>query len=54
MLTGIFPFKGSNDRDLYRKIGSGVFSFPDHVSTAARSLIKQLIVVDPSKRITAG
>ena len=28
-LTGHFPFKAPSDRELYRKISKGVFSFPD-------------------------
>ena len=32
MVTGKFPFKGRNDRDLFRKIKYGKYSFPSHVS----------------------
>jgi MAP/microtubule affinity-regulating kinase len=54
MLAGLFPFKGVNDRELYRKIGRGVFHFPDCISAQARTLIKRMIVVDPGKRMSAA
>lgn len=35
MLCGQFPFRGQNDKDLYKKIARGAFTFPDHVSEEA-------------------
>lgn len=32
MLCGHFPFKGPNDRELYRKIMIGNFVAPEHLS----------------------
>jgi len=32
MLCGSFPFRGNNDKDLYKKISKGEFVYPDHVS----------------------
>jgi MAP/microtubule affinity-regulating kinase len=52
MLAGLFPFKGVNDRDLYAKIRRGMFHIPDCVPSNAKALIKQLIVVDPDRRLT--
>jgi len=52
MLCGCFPFKGANDRDLYRKIIKGVFYIPDFVSAGARSLLNRVLTVDMSKRPT--
>ena len=51
MLAGVFPFKGTHDRDLYRKIGRGVFTYPAAIGWHARELISQMIVVDANKRM---
>ena len=32
-LTGKFPFKGVSDRDLYKKINTGEFEMPVHVTS---------------------
>jgi serine/threonine protein kinase len=51
LLCGCFPFKGSNDRDLYRKIMKGVFFIPDiPVSAGARNLVQKLLTVDMYSR----
>ena len=54
MLCGCFPFKGSCDSDLYRKIQRGVFSVPEHVEEGPKRLIKKMIQLDPTKRPTAA
>ena len=36
LLCGTFPFKGSNDKDLYKRIARGEFTVPDHVSARAK------------------
>jgi serine/threonine protein kinase len=54
MLCGCFPFKGSNDSDLYRKIQRGVFSVPEHVEDGPKRLIRKMIQTDPNKRPTAA
>jgi MAP/microtubule affinity-regulating kinase len=36
LLCGQFPFKGVNDKDLYRRIARGIFDPPDHLSVPAR------------------
>lgn len=47
MLCGCFPFKGSSDKDLYRKIARGLFNPPDHLSKEAKHFISKMLVVDP-------
>jgi serine/threonine protein kinase len=50
---GCFPFKGSNDRDLYRKIIKGVFFIPDiPVTAGVRGLLNKLLTVDMYRRPT--
>lgn len=54
MLCGQFPFRGTSDKDLYKKIARGEFEFPDHVSREAVSFINKMLVVNPSMRGTAS
>jgi serine/threonine protein kinase len=54
LLCGKFPFKGKSDKELYQKINNGEYEVPEHVSFAAQTLISKMIVVDPSKRISAS
>ena len=54
LLCGQFPFKGLTDKDLYKKITKGVITWPDHLSTEAKSFISRMLVVDPSKRSTSA
>lgn len=53
MLCGQFPFRGQNDKDLYKKIAKGEFTFPNHVSEDARSFITKMLVVNPTARFSA-
>ena len=53
LLCGQFPFKGSNDKDLYKKISKGFYNPPDHLSYETRSFLNKLLVVDPNRRYTA-
>lgn len=53
MFCGQFPFKGSNDKDLYKRIARGLFEVPDHVPSQAKFFINKMLVVDPSRRYTA-
>lgn len=53
MLCGTFPFKGSGDRDLYKRITKGTYYVPDFVSEDAKRLLSKMLVLEPSKRATA-
>lgn len=50
LLCGSFPFRGQNDRDLYRKIVRGVFHVPDLVGTETRNLLTRMLNTDMSRR----
>jgi len=50
LLCGSFPFRGQNDRDLYRKIVRGVFHVPEVVSDGARSLLTRVLTPDMTRR----
>ncbi len=50
MLVGSYPFKGANDRELYRRIARGKPTVPDFISRSGRSLIQRMLLVDPFRR----
>jgi len=56
LLVGFPPFYAENNAKLFDKIMAGKFSFPspywDSISTEAKDLIKKMLVVDPTKRIS--
>ncbi|CAD8064456.1 unnamed protein product [Paramecium sonneborni] len=51
LLTGHFPFKGSNDLDLYGQIKKGVYT-KVNVSPQCQKLISQMLTIRASERIT--
>ncbi len=53
MLCGAFPFKGSSDKELYRRITRGQFVLPDHLSPMSKALIVRILNVDADSRPTA-
>ncbi|CAJ1341111.1 unnamed protein product [Effrenium voratum] len=52
LLCGSFPFRGQNDRDLYRKIVRGVFHIPDFVGDGAKLLVQKALTTDMVRRVT--
>jgi len=56
-LCGFPPFYEENNQKLFEMIKSCTFEFPspywDEVSETAKDLIRQCLVFDPSKRLTA-
>ncbi|KAJ3261694.1 hypothetical protein HK103_004645 [Boothiomyces macroporosus] len=52
LVTGNLPFDDSNIRRLLTKVKTGVYHIPEHVSPAARDLIKKMLTVEPASRIT--
>ncbi|XP_039142469.1 SNF1-related protein kinase catalytic subunit alpha KIN10-like [Dioscorea cayenensis subsp. rotundata] len=52
LLCGTLPFDDENIPNLFKKIKSGIYTLPSHLSTGARDLIPRLLVVDPMKRMT--
>ncbi|KAJ8602784.1 hypothetical protein CTAYLR_002586 [Chrysophaeum taylorii] len=57
LLCGYPPFYGDNDREIFRRVAVGKFSFPspewDHISSAAKDLVGSLLKVDADLRPTA-
>jgi serine/threonine protein kinase len=52
MLAGYLPFDDDYVDYLFRKIEKGVFKFPNHFSSGAKDLIRRILQVKPSKRIS--
>ncbi|XP_010528369.1 PREDICTED: SNF1-related protein kinase catalytic subunit alpha KIN11-like isoform X2 [Tarenaya hassleriana] len=52
LLCGTLPFDDENIPQLFKKIKSGIYTLPSHLSPDARDLIPRMLVVDPVKRIT--
>ncbi|GMH24000.1 hypothetical protein Nepgr_025843 [Nepenthes gracilis] len=52
LLCGTLPFDDENIPNLFKKIKSGIYTLPSHLSPGARDLIPRMLVVDPMKRMT--
>ena len=52
LLCGSLPFDDDNIANLFRKIKSGIYAMPSHLSDGARDLIPKMLIVDPMKRIS--
>jgi len=52
ILIGNFPFKGTNDRDLCRKIIKGVYIIPGKIGPGPRVLLSKILEVDMTRRMT--
>ena len=52
LLCGSLPFDDESIPNLFKKIKSGMYSLPSHLSQLARDLIPRMLVVDPMKRVT--
>jgi len=52
LLCGSFPFRGQNDRDLYRKIVRGVFHIPEFVGDGAKAMVQRALTADMARRPT--
>lgn len=54
-LTGMFPFKGATDQELYKKINSSDYPKGEIIfSRPISDLISRMLKVDPDERITAN
>jgi len=54
-LTGIFPFKGATDQELYKKINLADYPRQElYFSKDASDLVSKMLRVNPDERITAA
>ncbi|KAK9838397.1 hypothetical protein WJX84_009183 [Apatococcus fuscideae] len=58
LLCGYAPFGGNSDQTILAKVRKGQFSMAGHewtsISSEAKQCLKRMLVVDPTKRITAA
>jgi len=58
LLCGFPPFYGDNDQQMFKKIKAGQYKFLapywDPISNDAKDFVKNLLIVDPKKRMTAA
>merc|ERR1711871_1313061 len=52
LLCGTLPFDDESIPNLFKKIKSGMYSLPSHLSQLSRDLILRMLVVSPNLRIT--
>jgi serine/threonine protein kinase len=52
LLCGSLPFDDESIPNLFRKIKSGMYKLPTHLSQLSKNLIPRMLEVDPMKRIT--
>jgi MAP/microtubule affinity-regulating kinase len=50
ILTGVFPFRGNSEKDLFKKICLAKIEYPSFVTATARSLISLMIKADAKDR----
>ena len=50
MICGYLPFDEESKSVLYKKILSGDYSIPSHVSSSAVDLIRRILVINPERR----
>lgn len=50
LLCGTLPFDDASIPNLFKKIKSGLYTLPSHLSPGARDLIPRMLVVDPVRR----
>lgn len=53
MIVGEFPFKAKDEKDLYKLIKKCNFEIPSNIPSEAAKIIKGLITVRPSERMSA-
>nr|KAI8766329.1 maternal embryonic leucine zipper kinase-like [Biomphalaria glabrata] len=51
LLCGFLPFDDESITQLYKKIKTGSYKFPEWLSDGSKELISQLLQIDPKKRI---
>jgi serine/threonine protein kinase len=50
---GCFPFRGKDDKDLYKKIANDDLIIPDHVPANTRIILSQMLQKTPETRPSA-
>ena len=53
MLTGTFPFKAGNEKELFSKISRCLFRVPEPCDFETKRFINKILILDPQKRPNA-
>jgi tRNA A-37 threonylcarbamoyl transferase component Bud32 len=53
MLTGKFPFKSSDEKELFKRIAKGSYETPADLSGEAQSILSKMLKVNPADRCSA-
>ena len=53
MICGAYPFKGSDETELYKKTRMAQFALPGYISQDVRMLIVSMLKSEPAERPTA-
>ncbi|OWF50313.1 3-phosphoinositide-dependent protein kinase 1-like [Mizuhopecten yessoensis] len=51
LLSGLVPFRGGHEYQIFQKIMKLEYEFPDGFSSVARDLVEKLLVIEPSERL---
>jgi serine/threonine protein kinase len=54
MLTGLYPFNGENDSELFKNICKCQLKCPDVFDEELTHLLKNILVLNPSHRLKAA
>lgn len=50
ILTGLFPFKGGSNREMYCKIIKGNYVIPERIPINPKKILMKMLQVDPVHR----
>ena len=50
ILTGLFPFKGGSNKEMYLKVLKGNYVVPDRIPIGPKRLIMKMLQVEPEHR----
>jgi MAP/microtubule affinity-regulating kinase len=50
LLCGKFPFRGKDDKELYKKICKAELDFPDHLSVPTRNFLTKIFKINADHR----
>ncbi|KAJ2699868.1 hypothetical protein H4R19_005506 [Coemansia spiralis] len=52
MLCGSLPFHGASQNEIFANVANGRYTMPSHISSQAQDLLRQILTVDPRRRIS--
>ena len=52
MLTGEFPYKGKNEKELFKHVKEDSYTVPNYITEQAKIVIQSLIIKKPEERVS--